>query len=243
MADNILKALALILIGVVVILGLGVFFINNYPEIINSPSEKITGYAINNPDENVASSQENVECEKEKVPYEEEEEYIETVPYKDTVCEKEELPYSITNDRWDYSRCTDENTVCYEKEKNFWGNEECVDEETFCAEKQLSYSIDLKNLDQEKKGYFGVEIVFYKDGEEYDTVPVNKYLYPQTTETFTGRITVTGESPSGDANQRFSANYRVIDVPTKDICEEVTKYKDVKRTKTVTKYRTEEVCN
>lgn len=189
----------------------------------------------------------------EQEPYSKTEEYYESEPYVEEECEMVALTYSKTGDGWDYSSCIDYDSVCYEGHNNFWGTWICDDEETFCTEKRLSYSVDINNLD-DVGGSWIVKVKFYIDNELYETKEITQYLYPQTTKTFTGKLTVYSDSPSGDANQGFGASASVFSVPEKEVCEtvtnyhdvlktrQVTDYKTVTKTRTITKYRTETIC-
>ena len=68
-------------------------------------------------------------CREEQVPYEEVEEYIETIPYTEEECHAENLIYSKIDSSWDYANCLDDDTICYEE--GFLGRwpiiEECME--------------------------------------------------------------------------------------------------------------------
>lgn len=180
-------------------------------------------------------------CRNVEVPYEEEETYYESVPYTDRECESEYLTYSATNDRWLDSGCNDYDNICHEY--NFFGF--CIDEETFCVDRTLSYAVDMNNLD-DKGGTFSAEIGFRKSqgGSVFDSEIVDEYLYAQTTETFEYTKRITSDSPSGDANyEGWYGYYQIKSIPTKQVCRDVIKYKDVERTRIVTKYKTERQCD
>lgn len=182
-----------------------------------------------------------VTCKKVQVPYEAQESYEEQEPYTTEECETINLEYSKTNEEWDYSDCVDYDTICHTGHNNFWGNWVCDDEETFCVERKLSYSIDINNQDS-KNGIWGVEIKFYLDGELYEKKEMTQLIYPKTSKTFTGMHVVYSDSPSGDANQGVGATSFVTSIPTKTICETVTKYRAVTKYRTITKYKTETIC-
>ncbi len=195
-------------------------------------------------------------CRDVQVSYEEEEEYLkteyytETIPYTDNKCENKNLAYSVTNEHWITSSCLDFDKVCHKGHNNFWGTYICDDEETFCAKRTLTYSGDINNLDSEKSGVWKVDIRFNVDHKLYETKTSSLSIYPQTTQSFTQSVTLISDGPSGIANKDgISAGFDVAKIPTKQICEEVTKYRDVQRTKEVTayrpvtKYKTEEKCD
>lgn len=178
-----------------------------------------------------------VTCKDVQIPYDAQEEYTEQEPYSEEICEYVNLQYSKINEGWDYSTCANYDSICYEE--NWLGI--CTNEETFCSEKLLSYSADINNQDDEG-GNWELEIKFYIDDELYRTKEISNYLYPETTETFTGRYLVQSNNPEGDANQNFGAVAIVKTIPEKQKCEMVTQYKTVTKYRTITKYRTETVC-
>ncbi|MBU0906900.1 MAG: hypothetical protein KKD18_06415 [Nanoarchaeota archaeon] len=186
---------------------------------------------------NVISDLSQQNCQEVQVPYDYVEEYQETVPYTAQKCETKNLVYSVTNEKWNTPACNQWSKKCDDK---FLGiPTHCTD---FCTDKTLSYSLDINNLDEEQ-GSWTVNINFYKQGTTYKTYPVTQSLYPKTTKTFTAVLKVTGDSPSGDANQEFSADYSLKNIPTKQVCRDITDYKEVTKTRTVTKYRTETKCD
>ena len=73
---------------------------------------------------------------------------------------------------------------------------------------------------------------------------VSEYFYVQSTEHIQNVLRIQSEGESGDANKDVvGCNYEISNIPTKQVCKDVLKYKDVTRTRTVTKYKTEEVCD
>ena len=212
-----------IILGIVLIIGIFI--------IVSSKNSKTTGNVVNSENEDATKS-----CKDIQVPYDYLEEYQETVPYSDRECESKNLVYSATNEKWDYSTCNQQSEVCYEK--HWYGDSDC---HTFCSDKSLSYSVDINNLDEEQ-GSWVVNIYFYKQNNLYKTVPITQFLYPKTTKTCTGAFRVTGDSPAGDANQEYSAGYNIQSIPSKQVCRDVTKYQEVTKTRTVTRYRTEQKC-
>ena len=61
---------------------------------------------------------------------------------------------------------------------------------------------------------------------------ISKTIYPDSSETF--KITREAE---------IDSCYCYETAPTKQVCRNVIDYKDIEKTKTVTKYRTEQQCN
>ena len=107
----------------------------------------------------------------------------------------------------------------------------------------------MNNLDKEERGTWQVKIIFIdaNSGNEIREETITRQLYPQDSETFTATIRLTDDSPSGEANQNYMASYQITKEPTKVECEDVTKYKEVQRSRDVTAYRPvtkyKEVCN
>lgn len=83
----------------------------------------------------------------------------------------------------------------------------------------------------------------------FKLVTNTQFVYPQSTEKITGQVKITSQGENGEANKNIeSCNYRIIKTPTKQVCRDVTKYKDVQKSREVTayrpvtKYKTENVC-
>ena len=127
----------------------------------------------------------------------------------------------------------------------------CSEKETFCVDKTVRCALELRNLDAEEMGSFSISFKF-SDSETRNNVKndeVTRFVYAQTTETFAGSVRVRSEGVDGDANKRWSCNYRVEDTPSKEMCRDVLKYKEIQKERQVTAYRpvtkhkTEEVCD
>jgi len=208
---------------------------------VNSYRDSVTGNVINTENSQQKNTLTNTNapvrnCKDIQVPYDYVEEYQETVPYTTQKCETKDLVYSATNEKGIYSTCNKQSEVCYEK--HWYGDSDC---HQFCSDKSLSYSVDINNLDKEQ-GSWTVNINFYRQGSLYKTVPINQFLYPMTTKTFNSVIKLTADSPNGDANQDYSANYGIKYIPTKQVCRDVTDYKEVTKTRIVTRYRIAQKC-
>jgi len=203
-------------------------------------------------DDNSDTNQNTKRCKEVQVPYESQEEYMkteyyyETVPYTDQECENKDIAYSINNFAYDYNRCNQDREVCNDY---FLGI--CVDSTTFCIDKSVSCNLDLRNLDNEKGGNWVIRFNFYKSGTNNVNkyADVSEYLYAQSTENIVGTVRITSDGEEGDANKQYSCNYNVNSIPTKQVCRDVIKYKDVQRSrqvtayKPVTKYKTETKCD
>ena len=169
--------------------------------------------------------------------------YTETVPYIDNVCNEEELAYKVENWVMDFNNCNEEKYICHDD--RWWG---CADEEYYCVDRSIACSLDLYNLDAEESGWWDINFNFIEREtsnlvrEDTETLS----LYPQSSGHIQGAVRIQSEGVDGDSNKNLNCRYSLPIRATKQICEEVTKYKEVQRekvvTKPVTKYKTETVC-
>lgn len=202
----------------------------------------VTGNAVNTVNSAVPNEP---KCRDVQVPYETQEAYekteyyTESVPYTDNVCDTKKLIYSITN--FDVTGgCTDYDERCVDYILGI-----CTEKVKYCIYKSITCSLNLNNLDDEN-GRWGVKFQLYQESSIADTKTVTPYLYPQTTQIVSYTFTLTGEEK---ADKTYSCNYQVVDEPTKQVCRDVIKYKDVQRSrqvtayKPVTKYKTETKCD
>lgn len=158
-------------------------------------------------------------CSDVQVPYQEQEEYvkteyyIETVPYTDKECEAKYLTYKV------------EKGTCSNRKDNF-----------FASDEPAKFDCTITNLDSEA-GTFGMTIGFMVNGQKLEETQTN-YIYPQSSEKF---------SISRDAS--VTSCYCAEQVPTKQVCRDVIKSRDVQRERQVTayrpvtKYKTEQQCS
>lgn len=200
--------------------------------LLNKPSS--TGNIISDTNQNSQQS-----CREMQVPYDYIEEYQETVPYTDTECETKDLAYNIENFVMDYNTCNEYQDICNKYVLGF-----CTDKTTFCVDKSISCSLNLRNLDTEEQGSWDIKFSFYESGTSsvIQSKDVALFLYPQTSKTFTGVARIQSTGVSGDANKQITCSYTSSGIPTKQVCRDVTKYHEVTKTRTVTRYRTEEKC-
>lgn len=191
------------------------------------------------PTGNVVNEGNQQTCKDVQVPYDYLEEYQETVPYTDTECETKDIPYNIENFVMDSNTCNEYQDIC---NKYIIGI--CSDKTTFCVDKSVSCSLDLRNLDTEEQGSWIIRFSFYESGTSsiIDSKDVSQFLYPQTTKKFTGVARIQSTGVDGDANKQITCSYIRATIPTKQICRDITKYQEVTKTRTVTRYRTEEKC-
>jgi len=192
--------------------------------------KSITGNTI------TSSGQQKI-CRDVQVPYDYEEEYIDTVPYSEEICESEELTYNLRDFKVSYNSCLKTEDRCL---KYILGI--CSQKETYCTNKRIQCNLEITNLDDER-GYWGIEFEFVSK-DDYtnvlDTSSTGASLYPQGTEIFYGTGNFYGEE---EANKEYTCRYKVTSTPEKSVCRDVTKYKEVTRMRTITKYRTEEKCD
>lgn len=180
------------------------------------------------------------ECRDIQIPYNYAEEYQETVPYADVVCESREISYYIDNFVLNYNICNEYQDICKKYTLGI-----CTDKTTFCVDRTISCSLNLKNLDSEKSGTWTIRFNFYEIGTEtaIKTDDISLFIYPQTTWEFTGIGRIQSEGQNGDANKDIFCYYHRINLPTKQVCRDVTRYREVTRTRTTTRYRTETKCD
>ncbi|MEK6927099.1 MAG: hypothetical protein AABX11_01570 [Nanoarchaeota archaeon] len=193
------------------------------------------------------------QCTDVQVPYEDQEEYMKTeyymesVPYTDQECETKNLAYSIENTNYDYSTCNRQEEKCIDY---FLGI--CTSKKVYCVDRTVSCSLDLKNLDAEQGGQWTILHNFYQDGNIAKTASTSIYLYPQTIKSVVNQVRLTGTDENGEANVltlNGGCNYQTTYIPTKQVCKDIIKYQDVQRERQVTafrpitKYKTEQQCN
>lgn len=214
-------SVVLIIVGIVIIAVIVILLIVTF-------GVSMTGNAINIPSKN---------CRDVQVPYQETEEYSETIPYTDTECETKEIAYSINNFIFNYETCNQYQDRC---DKYILGI--CSKKTTFCVDKSVSCSLTLRNLDNEERGQWTIRFLFKASSSVVDTQDVTNFLYPQSEKQFVGVSRITSEGEEGDANKAITCSYVEADAPTKQVCKDVTRYKDVIKTRIVTKYKTENQC-
>lgn len=189
------------------------------------------------------------DCKDVQVPYEEQEAYMkteyytETIPYTDTECESKKLVYSITDFKMVGNDCLNQVDEC---NKYFLGI--CTSKTTYCTKREIICSLMLNNLDNER-GSWNIKFDFYKVGGSAPvaTETVTEWLYPETSESVLGGTDeIITKEPVDTA---YTCRYRITQEPTKQVCRDVIKYRDVQKERQVTayrpvtKYRTEEKCN
>ena len=158
-------------------------------------------------------------CRDVQVPYEAQEGYMKTEYYTETV------PYTdreCENKFLIYKKVTGN---CEDRKSGLFG----------LGDQPAKYSCTITNLDNEG-GTFSMKIGFNVGSQKLENTQ-SKYVYPQSSETFNYQV---------DAS--IDSCYCAEQVPTKQVCRDVIKYKDVQKErqvtayKPVTKYRTEQRC-
>jgi len=239
----------IIIVGAVII---GLYLVISYFYANSSSSSQITGNTILGDSNNQKQN-----CRDVQVPYEEQEEYMkteyytDTIPYSDKECETKELAYSADNFVQGYPTCNQYGEVC---NKFILGL--CSDKTTFCVDETTTCSLTIKNLDSENRGFWTTSFHFWvydKNGKfvkDYGDKEAIRQIYPQSEEVLTAFLNVKSNGIDGDANLRILClSNDVTKVPTKEVCRDVTKYRDIQRSREVTayrpitKYRTEMKCD
>ena len=159
-------------------------------------------------------------CRNTQVPYETQEEYMKTEYYTEYV------PYT---DRECESKELTYKVVggtCQGRKSGLFG----------LGDQPAKYSCIITNLDSEG-GSFSVRIGFNVGNQKLETTQV-EFVYPQSSNTF-----------SYEVDASIDSCYCTEKAPTKQVCRDVTKYKEVQRERQVTsyrpvtKYRTEQTCD
>ncbi|MFH1127340.1 MAG: hypothetical protein V1718_04495, partial [archaeon] len=103
------------------------------------------------------------------------------------------------------------------------------------GDQPAEYSCTITNLDSEG-GTFSMRIGFNVGSQQLDTTE-SRYIYPQSSETFSYRY-----------DTKMNGCFCIENVPTKQVCRDVIKYKEVQKERQVTayrpvtKYKTEQKC-
>ena len=111
----------------------------------------------------LASISETPQCEDVKVPYEEQEEYLkteyytETVPYTDQECETQKLIYSIEDFKIKYPICNKQEEVCHQSYPLLG----CTDKTVYCVDRTVTCTLELNNHDDEN-GQWKIQFNYMK---------------------------------------------------------------------------------
>ncbi|MEK6885614.1 MAG: hypothetical protein AABX17_01455 [Nanoarchaeota archaeon] len=182
-------------------------------------------------------------CKDVQVPYEEQEEYTDTVPYTAQDCNYitplYKTEYIDVSSNCIQQECESYAQVCIEK--NFWGN--CISygqgscQSYKCVKYQQTCGVKITN--QERQGtYFNLNLQVYNyDSQQRTSVRIENLWVSaldsnQASWSFTYLPT-----------DRMGCVYDFVDSPQIQECKDTIKYRDMTKTRTITKYRTENVCN
>lgn len=146
------------------------------------------------------------------------------VPYTDNVCNDKNLIYSIPQQTFivNTNKCNNQQYICKETFLTI-----CTNKEYYCIDKTISCSLTLKNLDTDGSGIWGIDMN-YIDKDTSNTIRTDNlsyFVYPQTDQQFTSSIEIISDSVNGDANKNITCSYQVVNIPTKQVCQYVTKYR------------------
>ncbi|GBE57003.1 MAG TPA: hypothetical protein ENH13_07085 [Euryarchaeota archaeon] len=163
-------------------------------------------------------------------PYDAKEKYTVKEPYTATECESYELINKvgdINTNRF----CVRAHNECLNRILGL-----CTKSQDVCDEYKATSSFDITNLDAVRGTWVGDWYEMCAPNQPLctstSTVKVDSYsviLDPTETKTVTYRSNYLN-----GGKKIYSANYNV---PSKEICEEVTRYQDVEKERTITKYR------
>jgi hypothetical protein len=239
------KAIALGVAIILVVVAIVAIFISS------SGGPATTGAAVTQPQQEVKTqaipAKETV-CRDTQVPYDYLEEYTDTVPYTKQVCETKDLIYRSTasgnQDGLQRDvKCIDSHQECKESHKTWLtGKEVCDRYETVCDTYRETTSFSITNLDTEK-GQWGFEWQSHcRTNQPLCTSTTSEvqrvgWLYLDPTETKSDTHSI-----EYDAKGQKVLYIQFTHIPTKQVCRDVIDYKEVTKTRTVTRYRTEQVC-
>jgi len=192
---------------------------------------------------NLENSQAKGNCREVQVPYEDIETYTESMPFTDEECENTPLKYLV---EWENGQTTCINEICDQHEsvcvdKNFWGN--CVQFEERCTHNACTkYSrecvVNVNNIDNEG-GSWAIDGYSWNNELNQKGDFIGKFdAWVNPTRSNTVRWSFTY-----NAGESRSCWYQVAEVPTKTVCDNVINYRDVEKTRTVVKYKTETQCD
>lgn len=142
------------------------------------------------------------------------------VPYDYLEEYQETVPYT--------DRVCEQQTLVYKKDT---GSCQQRRDNFFSADEPAKYDCTITNLDSEA-GTFSIRIGFNVNGQQLEETQ-SRYIYPQSSEKF-----VFERDAKVDACYCYET-----DIPTKQICRDVTQYREVTKTRTVTRYRIEQNCD
>ena len=195
---------------------------SNIPSSISTSPEKQC--------QDVQVSYSDTENYDEQEPYTKKEYYSESVPYTDQQCESKNLVYNIQNFYLDSQTCNQKVEECSDYTLGI-----CTSKIQYCVDRSVVCSFTLNNLDNEE-GTWGIDFSFYKQGssEIEGTDKRASSLYAQDSETVRGNTRITTKEPYETS---YSCRYAVANTPTKKICRDVIKYKEVQKSREVTAYK------
>jgi len=151
-------------------------------------------------------------CNDVQVPYEAQEEYIDQEPYETVECHQEKLTFT----------------------KNIG---QCDTQIGWLGLGSANMYCSVTNTDAEA-GTFSVKVGFTCGNKKWHCYSAERdhYLLPKYSEKFEGNY------KPGTEDFEVNGCFCEVISPTKQICNNVIKYRDVIKYRTVTKYRTEQKC-
>ena len=213
---------------------------------LTNSNGSMTGKVVSDSSSGQQDTQTSQNCRDVQVPYEKQVTDSKTVQYTEQECETKQLSYRSSDEGDQMKRevvCIEDHKECKESHENFWGNIVCDREETICDEYRETASFEITNLDNER-GSWSFEwrascranqplcnINNFEKLAEYG-------LLIDPTETKSSSYSITYDTKG----QKFLYVYFTY-IPTKQICRDITKYKEVPETKTIIEYKTEQKCD
>ncbi len=159
----------------------------------------------------------------DKEPYSAKEDYVEIEPYQAQIPYVEKEPYEATETYSEQEPYTD--TECHNEPLGHNEEQTVCDDSGFWNDAHISVRVN--NLDTNNGGSFSIWLGFNLQTGGTTGGTFSQYIQAGSSYTFS-------YTSSADTN---GCTYHMTSIPSKEICEQVIKYRDVQKTRTVTKYR------
>ena len=169
-------------------------------------------------------NQSQPKCRDVQIPYEAQQEYTEQEPYSDQQCTTEEFSYSVNSD-YDTNSYPHEGKIRYDINFKITNNEDQAG--------GFKYQRHFRTLQED----YGCKSSW--DNVPYEENPENwesMYIYAKSTQTIQCNLLL-------NSGVEYTSYLPQVVPPTKQDCQTITKYRETTKTRTVTKYRTEQQCN
>lgn len=179
------------------------------------------------------------ECRMVQVPKEVTETYMETVQYTEHVCEFKELSFKDSRDNMVIQRdCIADHEECIKYVVGI-----CTSKKTVCDEYRLYCEYEITNLDSER-GIWSVSWTHNCELPSCKVISSINYMpegYSQMIDPTESRRVLS--YLNYDSEEYPYCSPRITYIPTKEVCRDELRYKEIPKTRTTTRYIEEEVCD